>query len=618
MVTQILTSSLKTLEVLAALADEPQGVGVSELARRTGGNRGYVHRQLVTLCAGGWPASATVMRNIARRKRHLRHAGVRGVRRGPPAGGLPYHAQLLSAYMMRELSADLVDALAARRSDTAVALDPQVRRFLGVGNSSALGLVLWVGNHPVLVDRWISLREQALCHARGLGAAPGSAVGDALVALLERAALYHSEDVNEYTCFTPAERIVADLRRVLAAIPQRAAAAGADGRVPTVAELVDGVEGVCDEAAEVVNSVLTELDPGESDRLAAELTVDETFRRDGSTAVGELRALLAEQYAWALAVDRTAPGAVANTWYKSRSAEEPRCGATSELPEGTVDLTVDVPGMVQHLDGVLAAEDPALPVGRLLARRPELRGAVERLQSLAGHAYAVPHANIRDAAFVPARIIRLANAALYGLERTKDYLGRDLRGVIFQGAPDRGRPGRRRRGPPHRGAHGGDAQGALDARPRVRGGQAGAVAGRAGPGVVRDGGPVRQHPRRAGQGRLLRRRDREAVRRQLAAPVPADHRRGPAGRPGGRTRDRLDARGPGGGDPPGPRTGRSGTAPAARRTHPAPAPPRTPPGVTSPDSSLPVSPSGDPRCPTAPRRPSPGGVPSPPSSWPPS
>ncbi|MFJ1898107.1 hypothetical protein [Streptomyces sp. NPDC088115] len=348
---------------------------------------------------------------------------------------VPYHAQLLSAYLMRELSADLVGALAARRSDTAVALDPQVRRFLGVGNSSALGLVLWVGNHPVLVDRWISLREQALAHARDLAAAPGSSVRDTLAALLERAVRYQSEDANEYTCFTPSERIVADLRRVLDAIPGHAAAAEADGRVPTVGELVDGVEDVCAEAAEVVNSVLTELDPAESDRLAAELTVDETFRRDGSMAAGELRALLADRYAWALAVDRTAPGAVANTWYKSRSAEEPRCGATAELPEGSVDLGVDVPGMVQHLDGVLAAEDPALPVGRLLARRPELRGAVERLQSLAGLPYAVPHTNIRDAAFVPARIIRLANAALYGLERTKDYLGRDLRGVIFQGAP---------------------------------------------------------------------------------------------------------------------------------------------------------------------------------------
>jgi len=54
MVTQILTSSLKTLEVLAALADEDNGIGASELARKLGGSRGYVHRQLVTLCAGGW------------------------------------------------------------------------------------------------------------------------------------------------------------------------------------------------------------------------------------------------------------------------------------------------------------------------------------------------------------------------------------------------------------------------------------------------------------------------------------------------------------------------------------------------------------------------------------
>jgi DNA-binding IclR family transcriptional regulator len=54
MPTQVLTASLKTLEVLAALADYDRGVGVSELARRVGGSRGYVHRQLVTLVAGGW------------------------------------------------------------------------------------------------------------------------------------------------------------------------------------------------------------------------------------------------------------------------------------------------------------------------------------------------------------------------------------------------------------------------------------------------------------------------------------------------------------------------------------------------------------------------------------
>jgi hypothetical protein len=38
---------------------------------------------------------------------------------------------------------------------------------------------------------------------------------------------------------------------------------------------------------------------------------------------------------------------------------------------------------------------------------------------------------------VPARLIRLVNGALYGLDRTKDYLNRTLRGLIFQGAPSR-------------------------------------------------------------------------------------------------------------------------------------------------------------------------------------
>jgi DNA-binding IclR family transcriptional regulator len=58
MSTRALTSSLKTLEVLAALADSDRGMGVSELARRMGVSRGIVHRQLVTLCVGGWAEQA--------------------------------------------------------------------------------------------------------------------------------------------------------------------------------------------------------------------------------------------------------------------------------------------------------------------------------------------------------------------------------------------------------------------------------------------------------------------------------------------------------------------------------------------------------------------------------
>lgn len=350
---------------------------------------------------------------------------------------VPYHAQMLSAFMMRELSVDLVEHLAARRDDRAVRLDPDVRRYLGVGNSSGLGLVLWVGNHPRLVDRWISLREQALAHARALPIGPGSAEAAHLLALLDRAIAYQGDDANEYTCFTPGPVVLDDLTRARDHLAQ---ALANPGHTPDAGELVDELAcctTLSPESAEILNTILLELDPEHSDRLAAELVVDENLRRDPAMPVGELHTHIRDELAWALAIDRDTPDATRNLWYKSRSAEEPRCGAADEVPPGTVDLTVDIPGIAQRLDRELAALDPAEPVGRLLARRPDLRAGVERLQGLRGHAYAVPHTNTRDAEFVPAHLIRLANAALYGLERTKDYLRRDLRGVIFQGAPTR-------------------------------------------------------------------------------------------------------------------------------------------------------------------------------------
>lgn len=49
-----LTSNLKMLHLLEEIARTDGPFGVSEIARRVGGSRSMVHRQLVTLVAGGW------------------------------------------------------------------------------------------------------------------------------------------------------------------------------------------------------------------------------------------------------------------------------------------------------------------------------------------------------------------------------------------------------------------------------------------------------------------------------------------------------------------------------------------------------------------------------------
>jgi hypothetical protein len=43
--------------------------------------------------------------------------------------------------------------------------------------------------------------------------------------------------------------------------------------------------------------------------------------------------------------------------------------------------------------------------------------------------------NMMGEELVPGDITRLINIAIHGLDKTRDYLQRSLRGVIYQGAP---------------------------------------------------------------------------------------------------------------------------------------------------------------------------------------
>ena len=74
----------------------------------------------------------------------------------------PYHAQFCSAFMLREYVFDLVDHLARARNPDAARLAPAYRRYLGLGNAAATGLVAFVANHPHLMHQWcIDVRARA-------------------------------------------------------------------------------------------------------------------------------------------------------------------------------------------------------------------------------------------------------------------------------------------------------------------------------------------------------------------------------------------------------------------------------------------------------------------------
>ncbi|WP_246658828.1 hypothetical protein [Mesorhizobium sp. J18] len=400
-------------------------------------------RTLAALAAGDQPSIddlsqvCYLMRNTG-----LDGNGTFGTRSFPSLGadhalGGPLQAQLLTAYLMREYSCDLVEHLARLTSKKAVPLDPAIRRYLGVGNGSALGLIFFVHRHPQLIGNWIGAREKAIALARALPVSAGDAHVKQLLALVERAIVFRRQDRMVYETFTSSAAIADDLEKVEGALAGLYHTGLIDGEQCTypLDVLARRFEAqLSPEAFETYLSLLIELVPDDADRLIESIVGPDEMNVVPTESVASLVAFIEDEYRWALDIDMSSPDAYKYVWYKSETAEEPRRGAREEVPEA-LDLGLDICGGIQSLLADLRNEEPGLSVARFLMKHPGHRYLVARVQTLRQFSYHTPMANINAEEFIPIDIVRLMNVAIHGIDKTRDFLRRNLRGVLYHGAP---------------------------------------------------------------------------------------------------------------------------------------------------------------------------------------
>ena len=80
-----------------------------------------------------------------------------------------FQPELLAVWLIRSFTIDIVEHIARQRAPkTAIKLDPDIRRRIGVGNSTGLGMAPFLINHPALIHAWINARETALTRVRQL------------------------------------------------------------------------------------------------------------------------------------------------------------------------------------------------------------------------------------------------------------------------------------------------------------------------------------------------------------------------------------------------------------------------------------------------------------------
>jgi hypothetical protein len=350
---------------------------------------------------------------------------------------LPFQAEMLTVYLARHFSLELVQHIARRRSPRdAVALDPGLGRGLGVGNATGLGMAPFLATHPKLIHQWIYARELGLARVRAMDHAEPERLRR-LDTLLRRA-LAHLAQWS--TADARQSRRIAILRSELAGFREACFEAEPSllpARAPWDFAVRWAQVHASPETQELLNSLLLELYPELVDELENHTGSDESEDVVAHMPLRELKSLLEQAYDWAVHTDFGAPEAQHFFWYWSAEKLEPRLGVRAREPGADREMRIDVAREVAQLYRVLAGLDGAEPersVAEFLLAYPQWRRIVRRVQTLAGYPYAEIRDNILARDCLPIDLLR-CKLSVFGAAKFDPRSDRWTRITLFQGAP---------------------------------------------------------------------------------------------------------------------------------------------------------------------------------------
>lgn len=348
--------------------------------------------------------------------------------------GLPFAAQMFTVYLLRHFSIQQIEHIAhCRAPATAVGLDRALQRYLGIGNSTGLGMAPFLINHPKLIDQWVTMRETAI--ARCLAAVPSERDRQRLLALLDRAIVHTGETwVDDQVQLLANQALAAELVSARAWLKAHPA-----GRPGLWRELVDHARGYWSmETQELVNSLLMELYPERVDPLEQGMGAEESCDLAPDMSIDALLEEIERRYDWALAVAFERPDSAYYFWYRSAEKEEPRLGIRGEEPGADREMPLDIARQVVRCHERLCAfretHHGAVPVVEFLVDHPGMKGIVRRIQSMASTTYGDVRGNLLDRDMQPMHLLR-CKLSFFGATRFDPRSSRWVRITLFQGAP---------------------------------------------------------------------------------------------------------------------------------------------------------------------------------------
>ena len=342
----------------------------------------------------------------------------------------PFRAEMLSVYLIREFSIELVEHVARQiNPKKAVKLDRKIKQHLGIGNSTGLGMAPFIIKHPKLINKWMKQYTKTLEEISQIEL--DSIIFENYKKLLNKA-LNYLEEVNTSDEFqiNKNKLTTEDLKKYIFYIN--------DLDLSQKYKWLDILD-YCDsnfnnDTQEIARVQLIELYPQISEELAEDMADEEIMDIDGNQSIGDLKKIINDKYSWIKNIDFNNKDSNYLFWYVSAAKLEPRLGERYNEQGSELEQNLGIAKMVNDLFKQIKNVDKNQLICEFLLMHPEYRGIVKRIQSLKNYPFSEVQDNVLDKKTMPIDMLRF-KLSFFGANRYDPKSDRWLRVSFFSGAP---------------------------------------------------------------------------------------------------------------------------------------------------------------------------------------
>ena len=346
----------------------------------------------------------------------------------------PFRLEMMLVYLVRQFTFDQVNHIAKEKNPaSAVELDKDIARSLGIGNSTGLGMAPFIINHPSLLHQWIIAREEALKQIREIKNVTNSQFQLFIKCLYQSETNlenWNTENQFQLKKIAELKSDIKDLKNNYLSI------INIEDKFMWN-KLYNWVNNkLGDECIELVVSLMMEPYDEIIDPLVKQMSSNEEkyFEIPGEKSTADLKEIIKNSYSNIIEIDFSKDLENENFWFISKNKEEPRIASRFEEEGSDLEQPLAIARDIKDLYLRLINLSTHQSVAEFLSNNDDLRHIIRRCFITEKLPYSEIQDNSIGSNLVPIDMLRL-KLSYFGAQKFDPRSDKWLRICMYQGAP---------------------------------------------------------------------------------------------------------------------------------------------------------------------------------------